>query len=263
METALCALEVRVHGRPVRELYHNGEIWIEGRKGSDFTLRLSNRSYRQILMVPSIDGLSVMDGEEASFDDRGYIVAPHGFVDVPGWRLNDNEVAKFRFHKSGKSFAAKTGKSQNIGVIGCAVFQEKELTYTITTSHTPPHPRRKYASGSGGQSILRGANVNCSTVQSNTGSQLDSFMVQSSSFVGASSEPSLGTEFGKKSDHKVQRVLFERATNTPAEVITIRYGDRDELKRRGVDLSQKPQAAGPPSAFPAEDGCKPPAGWSG
>ena len=32
METRLGALEVRVHGRPVREYHHNGEIWIEGKK---------------------------------------------------------------------------------------------------------------------------------------------------------------------------------------------------------------------------------------
>jgi hypothetical protein len=263
METALCALEVRIHGRPAREYYHNGEIWIEGRKGSEFTLRLSNRTGQQILMVPSIDGLSVMDGEEASFDDRGYIVPAYGYMDVPGWRISDNDVAKFRFHKSGKSYASKTGKPQNVGVIGCAVFQEK-LAWTITHTGQYQGPVKSYVHGEGGQGILRGMNVNCNAVQSGSSAQMDSYVVQDSAFVGAAPQaPSLGTEFGKKATHKVQRVTFERATSKPAEVITIRYGDREELRQRGVDLAQKPKVVGPPTAFPAEDGCKPPSGWSG
>lgn len=254
METPLCALEVRVHGRSAREYYHDRQIWIEGRKGSDFTLRLSNRTHDQILMVPSIDGLSVMDGKEASFDDRGYIIPARGYVDVPGWRLNDNEVAKFCFHKSANSYAAQSNKPQNIGVIGCAVFQAK-LRWTLTTAPSGPPNRCR---------VFRSQSMDFGPVYGTTYSTAGP-MSRDSVFVGACQEvqPSLGTEFGNREDHRVTSALFEKATNVPAEVLTIRYGDRDELRRRGVDLAQKPVVAGEPSPFPAEQGCQPPPNWKG
>ena len=288
METRLCALEVRVHGRPVKEYHHHGEIWIEGRKGSEFTLRLSNRTGNRILMVPSIDGLSVMDGEEAAFDDRGYVVPAWGHVDVPGWRLNNDEVAKFKFGKSHNSYAAKTGKPRNIGVVGCAVFEEKRKHIRIKTTEAKMSYKggqsrgggmRYGSSGGGGTYTSNTMDIGDVEWEITTSGTADSYYGEpisggSETYTNgtipdvfnvnvADVEPSLGTEFGKKAGHKVQEVTFLKASDKPNEVITLRYGDRQELQQRGIDLSQKPQAAGPPDAFPAEGNCKPPVDWNG
>lgn len=237
METARCALEVRVHGRPVREYYHQDQIWIEGRRGSDFTLRLSNRRMGRILMVPSIDGLSIMDGKSASYDDRGYIIDGRGFVDVPGWRLNDSEVATFRFSTPPNSYAAQKGQPSNVGVIGCAVFEEMELPIIRTT-----HPRGPAVYSSSG--TLMGMS-SCSRVAE----------------IADNAGPSLGTGFGARADHLVREVAFKKATSQPLEVLSIGYGDREELRQRGIDLAQKPIVVGNRDPFPGEQGCEPPAGW--
>jgi hypothetical protein len=170
MDNGIYVVEVRVHGRKVRELQHEGETWIEGRKGSDFTIRIRNTSYNRILAVPSIDGLSVMDGEEASFDSSGYVISGQSHLDIPGWRLNNDEVAKFRFGKSAKSYAAKKGKALNVGVIGVAVFEEK-AGYTFTVSNMSAGTERGGGFDFNGSGILRGKGFDDTVYGSSTGGQ--------------------------------------------------------------------------------------------
>jgi hypothetical protein len=170
MEGRILDLQVRVHGKAVREFQHDGKIYIEGRKGSEFTLRFRNKTGKRLLAVPSVDGLSVMDGENASFNSGGYILDPYEFMDVPGWRLDDESVAKFIFHKKGKSYAAKKGKPRNVGVIGVAAFLEKETSSFIL---------RKCSLGNPSSS---------SFVGTATGTRLDSFLSHSGQTDGAPGE---------------------------------------------------------------------------
>lgn len=280
MEYGAFALEVRVNGRTVREYQHQGEIWIEGRKGSDFTLRIHNRSGRRVLAVPTVDGLSVMNGEEASYESSGYVIDPYHHVDIPGWRLDNDKVASFRFHKSGKSYAAKTDKPHNIGVIGCGFFSEKQpeftlrldsLSYSKGVSKGMPGIRtRSLCSERGGSHMdfcsetngsyshnASGIEVNCCAGPAPAASE-------ASCFYNTQAEPSLGTEFGSEMAHKVVTTTFQKAHDKPDVEMAIRYGDREELKKRGVDLEQRPVVAHKPSPFPKEEtGCKPPPGWSG
>ena len=76
-------------------------------------------------------------------------------------------------------------------------------------------------------------------------------------------EPSLGTEFGKKAEHRVETTFFNKASKTPETLIELRYADKQELIRRGVDMKQTVTAARQPSSFPGEMNCKPPEGWNG
>jgi hypothetical protein len=76
--------------------------------------------------------------------------------------------------------------------------------------------------------------------------------------------PSLGTEFGAAMTHKTFTITFVKNNDRPDVEMAIRYGDKDELRQRGVDLDQRPVVAHTPSPFPKEEhGCKPPPGWSG
>ena len=64
--------------------------------------------------------------------------------------------------------------------------------------------------------------------------------------------------------HKVMTTTFTKAHDKPEVEMAIRYGDREELRQRGVDLERKPLVAHRPSAFPKEETCcKPPPGWTG
>jgi hypothetical protein len=61
----------------------------------------------------------------------------------------------------------------------------------------------------------------------------------------------------------VRSVPFERASETPDEVLEIRYDDRKGLREAGVDLDQRPQVTDEPNAFPGNKNCQPPPGWNG
>ena len=74
---------------------------------------------------------------------------------------------------------------------------------------------------------------------------------------------SLGTAFGERANHRVQTSSFEKASDKPAEILTIYYDTRDGLFNRGVNLNKITEVASP---FPNEklDGyCTPPEGWNG
>lgn len=134
-------LEVLVRGKPVREYKHtDGYTYIEGRKGTEFELRIHNKTFTKILAVPSVDGLSVMDGKPASSDSNGYIVNSYSRVTIPGWRLDDSEVAKFAFEDEKKSYAESTGEGGNQGVISVMVFEEKIKVSTNTVTIVNTHP---------------------------------------------------------------------------------------------------------------------------
>jgi len=132
--------EVLVNGHPAKEFYHKGNSYIEGKEGSKFSLRMRNNSSNKALFVPTVDGLSIMDGKEASFDSRGYIVPAYDAITIDGWRTSDDKVAEFFFASPKSSYAKKMHKGNNLGVIGCAVFKERERVQTIKIVSVPYFP---------------------------------------------------------------------------------------------------------------------------
>ena len=110
---------------PAREYAHQGKVYVEGIDGSRYALRVRNLTGARLEVVPSVDGLAVQSGEEASFSRRGLVINAHGSYDFEGYRLDMSSVATFRFGGVAGSYAAQMGKPRNIGVIGVAVFEEK------------------------------------------------------------------------------------------------------------------------------------------
>jgi hypothetical protein len=100
-----------------------------GSPGERYTLSIENTTPARFEVVASVDGLDVIDGEDASFEKRGYLVGPHGRVVIDGFRRSDAEVAAFRLGDVARSYAASKGKARNVGVIGVAVFSERRRVY--------------------------------------------------------------------------------------------------------------------------------------
>jgi hypothetical protein len=267
MKANLCELQVLVHGKPVREYQHEGRLFLEGRKGTDFTLRIKNLTRQRILAVLSIDGLSILTGQAASVKDAGYVVDPLGTLSIPGWSLNNSEVARFFFHKAAESYAAAQGVPQNVGVIGCAIFKEKPCTLygtTITYSNPGSCPNGTakgpefstyYTSWMVNASNTGGVDVNCCCDAAPASQAHDPV-----GHVEAASE--IGTGFGKRQDFSVMEVTFDRESQNPNEVLEIVYDTRQGLEKRGVNLNWKPTVVRP-TPFPGDRHCKPPVGWNG
>lgn len=281
-------LEVLVHGKSVHEYPHEGKFYIEGKKGSEFTLRFHNRSSERSLAVLSVDGLSIMDGKDCSFDSGGYVLEPYSKVDVPGWRLDMEKIAKFFFNSNEGSYAAAQGKPRNVGVIGCAVFREKQLEVKTggylsfqASFHTPPSsgsPLRGSSLGYGPGDLSKTINgavpacgpapaysdiAECSEVQCNASLDYhpDSTGAERTCATRQLMSQQLGTGFGAQSGHRVEATTFTRI-EVPEFVFEISYDSREALISRGVDLAAKP-AIVVPNPFPGNQFCRPPAGWTG
>ena len=260
-------LDVYVHGSKAKQYFNEGKFFVEGKEGSTFDVRATNNTGRRVLAVITVDGLSVMDGKDGSFDSNGYIISAWQSIRIPGWRLNNKAVAAFEFTKSGLSYASSKGKGSNGGVIGCAFYYEKlpiiYPEFTVTTTSYPIKTNwQKY---------------NSSWYSDNTGAYPKihhAFMAQSP-FVNQVALRSmdltkppvkintLGTGFGSEVDHKVTKESFDREPGVPSEILTVYYDSREGLELRGID-TRSSLSISSPSPFPKEnldEYCQPPVGW--
>ena len=112
-------------GSPLPGAQIGGDLYAVGEAGSRYTIGVENHSAYRYEVVASVDGLEVIDGAEADFTKRGYLIDPYTTFVIEGWRTGDDIVAAFRFSDMDSSYAGRTGKPRNIGVIGVAFFQEE------------------------------------------------------------------------------------------------------------------------------------------
>jgi len=116
-------------GAKIDEYRHDGQCFVEGRPGSEYCLEIRNNSSERVLAVPSVDGLSVMDGEKATNESGGYIIEPYDSIKVKGYRHTLDEVGAFKFTEKGEGYASSKGSSRNAGVISVKFYAEKEDEY--------------------------------------------------------------------------------------------------------------------------------------
>jgi hypothetical protein len=119
-------IEIVQGGHVLRQYNYNGQSYIEAPPAGDYQIRLTNQSPQRKLVVLSVDGVNVVDGETAGYEGPGYVLAGWQTANIKGWRRTDAEVAAFAFNASSQSYANKTGRgTKNTGVIGIAVYDEK------------------------------------------------------------------------------------------------------------------------------------------
>ena len=113
-------------GRFLTGFKTGGDNFVTGIAGHRYTIVIKNHSPGRIEAVVSVDGLDVIDGKDGAFTKRGYLIDPHGDLEIDGFRTSNSEVAAFRFGSVESSYANKKhGKTRNVGVIGVALFHER------------------------------------------------------------------------------------------------------------------------------------------
>jgi len=141
-------------GRPLAGAQVGGDVYAVGETGARYTIGVENHSAYRYEVVASVDGLDVIDGGDADFSKRGYLIDPYTSFVIEGWRTGDATVAAFRFSDMDSSYAGRTGKARNIGVIGVAFFHEEgQLSYDelrrrdqadpFPNRYAPPPPTRR------------------------------------------------------------------------------------------------------------------------
>ena len=234
---------------------HQGRYWVAGQPGSRYAVRVHNRSGGRLLSVISVDGVNVVSGETAGIEQTGYVFSPWERHDVAGWRKSQEQVAAFFFTPIANSYAARTGRPDDVGVIGVALFREKP---PALSNIAPPRPLplgRRDSSGTGASAEMREraeapAAASAQDGASGSPGAADKSVAESRAAAPPQAETKLGTGHGARESAWVEYTAFARARNTPDEVITIAYDSRENLVAMGV--IGEPRVPPRPRPFPGQ-----------
>lgn len=111
---------------PSYQTYGPSRRFVVGSQDSSYSIVLKNRCKSRLEVVLSVDGLDVIDGKNAGFSKRGYVIGAGDTLEVKGWRTSPETVGRFKFSTVAGSYANLAhGEHRNVGVIGLAVFTEQ------------------------------------------------------------------------------------------------------------------------------------------
>jgi hypothetical protein len=219
-------LEVVVDGKPIPTVEYEGKIYLPvSRLGAEYAIRVFNHGPRRIAAVVSVDGLSVIDGRPASESSPAYLVDAHSSILIKGWRRNLDTVAAFSFVDREKSYASRTGRPENVGVIGLVAIEEQGWRHPSTFE------MKDKARPSAGLSNARAR-------------------------VGG-----IGTEYGREVDSRAAYVPFVRSANK--RTITLYYDTVGALRKAGVPVDEPLPVPFPNSNGMDIEFAPPPPGYSG
>lgn len=213
----------RSTGEQLPIYHHGGQRWIAGTPGHRYAVLLRNATPGRILGVVSVDGINAVSGETADWSQRGYVLGPWQAFDVLGWRKSQTKVADFVFTALDDSYAARTGRPDNAGVIGVAVFRE-----AVRPPAPPPSVSRAESSAGAGSpedDVDRALSGQESVPPGASGKSVPRALLQ---------ERRLGTGHGPAETSIVSSTIFERAQGHPDQLISIRYERRERLVAMGV-----------------------------
>ena len=233
----------REAGEALVEYRHHGQRYVVGQPGDEYAIRIRNCSGQRLLAVLSVDGVNVVSGQSAAPDQAGYVLEPGGYVNIQGWRKDLDRTAAFYFSDPGDAYAARTGRPNDLGVIGVALFRELPVE--------PPQWLSRDRQSASPAAQERTGTAAAGAAKSNRAAEADS----SAPNMG---QPSLGTGHGRGEYSPVRQVEFRRASSAPDEVIAIRYERRETLVAMGVIPAPRyGLARRPPDPFPGTMGFVP------
>lgn len=258
----------RVEHRTLPIHHHNGRYYVVGKPGNEYQIRVHNRARNDILSVVSVDGVNVVSGETAHWSQTGYVLGAHQGFDIRGWRKSMDRIAAFYFTEHQNSYAARTGRPNNVGVIGVALFRKKfEPPVRIEPPVRPiPLPRPPYPydspfpqsqDGAPGAAMEnergeRSADSATAPAPAAPAGAMRERAQAPSDIARAPQRSTLGTGHGRSEHSQATYTHFERASSAPAEVITIHYDTYENLLALGV-ITQPPVYARPtPTPFPGQ-----------
>jgi hypothetical protein len=219
---------------PVR---HAGQHWIAGTPGHRYSVRLTNTTGRRVLVVLSVDGVNAVTGQTALPEQTGYVLGPWQSSEIQGWRKSLDEVAQFVFTDLPGSYAARTGRPDNVGVIGVAVFEEARRWHDESPA---PIARGPIARGPIAREPHRSRPIPREPMGREDGARSERNAAKSASPAAESrsadadmAAQSIGTGHGAHEWSQASRTDFERASRAPSQISELRYDDHDALVARG------------------------------
>jgi len=218
----------RTAGRTLDVYEHDGRRYVAGEPGHEYQVVLRNTSNRRVLAVTSVDGVNVITGQTAAPEQSGYVLSPWDSLEVSGWRKSMDEVAAFYFTPHRNSYAARTGRPFDVGVIGVALFREKNRWHKFLDRLD--------------RDIERDSLDDRDAAGAPPAAEPESR--------SARPQEKLGTGHGRRERDEVRYTEFVRASESPDEILTIYYDSRRNLLAQGVIPRDRDVAQRQPRPFP-------------
>ncbi len=233
----------RDSGAALPAYYSRGEYWVAGNPGARYAIEIRNCAGGRLLAVTSVDGLNVLSGDTAGFDQAGYVFDPGERYQITGWRKSNSEVAAFTFTDSRDSYAERTGRPANVGVIGVALFREQpQPVYAPARVAPPPAPAEPAdPAGDAGRSLAEDATALAAAPSR-----------ERAPVAARAPAPRLGTGHGEREYSYVVDTEFHRMQPQPNEVIRIRYDSFENLVAMGIIRKPRPTPH-MPDPFPSPE----------
>jgi hypothetical protein len=218
----------RSEGRVLPIYWHQGRRYVVGKPGNEYAIRVRNPSGGRVLAVMSVDGVNVITGDTASPSQSGYVLAPGETADIAGWRKSMSRTAAFYFTALPDSYAARTGRPDNVGVIGVGLFRERVRPIALDQLQ-----RKEAVAEPRSAPAPAGAARDAATES-----------------LAQAPQERLGTGHGRSETSYASYTQFERANETPFETIAIYYDSYENLLAQGVPVAIPPVARFRPDPFP-------------
>jgi hypothetical protein len=236
----------RSSGQMLPVFQADGRRYIAGRIGEEYEVRIRNETDGDLLAVVSVDGVNVVSGQTASTSQSGYVIGAWQSLSIQGWRKSLARVAAFYFTDIGNAYATRTGRPDDVGAIGVAVFRRKAQP----PAALEPQQLLKEAPGDGrprGQAPVDAPARSEAPLSSKNaaGAVAAESAVRPTPL--APVEQSIGTGHGRNQTSHARYVNFERESDAPNEVTVLRYDTHANLVAQGI-IRTSPREANP---FPA------------
>jgi hypothetical protein len=231
----------RAEHRQLPVYYHEGKYYVVGQPGNPYQINVRSQSGEDLLAVTSVDGVNVVSGETASSRQGGYVLNGYQSTDIKGWRKSVDRIAQFYFTDLPDSYAARTGRPDDVGVIGVALFRRKQEPVVIEPYEGDYERDRAYPRGES-SSPAPSAPADAAK-RAPQGGVAESERRSAQRY---QPESKLGTGHGQSERSPVRYTEFERASESPDEIIAIHYDSYRNLAALGVIAHEpRPYAANP------------------
>jgi hypothetical protein len=218
----------------------HGEYWVAGRPGARYSIMIQNHRGERLLAVTAVDGINVISGETGAWGQSGYVFSPGESYEIAGWRKSNAEIAGFNFTAASNSYAERTGRPANVGVIGVALFLERpapvqrhdwlDRQSLDRKSEESGYARDRVEGGAYGAERAAPPSASAAAPSAPKSDEVKPY----ASLSNAAPAQKLGTGHGARETSYVQDTSFDRLSSTPNEVIKIRYDSYENLVAMGV-----------------------------
>jgi hypothetical protein len=210
----------------------DGRRWVIGTPGHEYAIRVCNSTSGRLLAVMSVDGVNVVSGDTASPLQSGYVLNGYECADINGWRKNLSSIAAFYFTELPDSYAVRTGRPDNVGVVGVAFFRERPRRISYPSS--PPVASKPIPESTARQEAA-GATADRSTLgegRANMAPSARDDVARERALPAPMAK--IGTGHGRQESSYVQTTRFDRVSDTPDETLAIYYDRRENLIAMGI-----------------------------